>query len=139
MFVVRAWKGELQSTEGFTATSCQPHLVLDTVEREIHLLFTTYFTLQCLSVTPPSLIFAETLIYELDNWKQCILATPKLISHIPSARAPQPCLLQVLHSLECQHGSQVKKKIKMISQRKISIFHAVISLVTSFGNTLPRQ
>lgn len=134
MSVAGAWKGELQSREGFTAISCQPHLMLD-----IHLLFTTYFTLQCLSVTPPSLIFAETLVYELDNWKQCILATSKLISHIFNARAPQPCLLQVLHSLECQHGLQVKKKIKMLSQRKISIFHAVISLVTSFGNSLPQQ
>lgn len=66
--IVQALKDKLWSTEGFTAISCQPHLMLGSVEREIHLPFPTYFTLQSLSATP-HLLWGETLVYELDNWK----------------------------------------------------------------------
>lgn len=45
----------------------------------------------------------------------------KLISHIPSARAPQTCLLQVLQGQGYQSGLQIKKKIEIISQRKLTL------------------
>lgn len=67
--VVGVLKDKLQSTEGFIAISCRPHLMLGTVERDIHVPFPTYFTLHSLSVTPPSLVFSETLVCKLDNWK----------------------------------------------------------------------
>lgn len=41
--------------------------MLDTVEREINLSFPIYFTLQ--SFCDPFLVFGETLVYEMDNWK----------------------------------------------------------------------
>lgn len=123
--IVQALKDKLWSTEGFTAISCQPHLMLGSVEREIHLPFPTYFTLQSLSATPT---FSGVKPWSMSWTTGSSTVLPpqgrpsKLVSHTPNTRAPQSCLLQVLQGQEYQSGLRVKKKIEMVSQRKINTF-----------------